>query len=386
MGDLSITYNGVTLSKPNGTILNTAGKVMATNLQVTANMDDYIPKNVTYNTQWLRRPKQTNGVPDITLQGTINTLRANRLAFLPGDQVIIEKTTDGGTTWVDAGYSDAVKLGLFSETRQAVNIPLLNGVKNINCGLRITFTAMKYNVPAGTPETEKYNYWNSNYVRSAERYNQLKEMYFWVSANSDTISIKLERATGANSTSWGTIFSNDSWGATGWSGNDYISFSQGVFGGSTNQTSNFWNYRLTFFTRGPGGGTTLATTYTTATQSIMEIRGYGDTWWTAGNNYAANDHLYSFDANKNATFPAQVKASSFSGSGAELTSLNATNISSGVLAVSYGGTGKTTAKEAGENFVKALGTTGTVTGGDHILVYNSGETPVFKEIQFYQIP
>ena len=273
----------------------------------------FILSNTNGNTQNLYRPLQLNGTSDNTIDAKINDLRANRLAFLPADQIIIEKTTDGGSTWVDAEVSDAVKVGLFSETRPTVWIPTIDGKKNINCGLRITFTAMKYNVPAGTAETQKYNYWNSNYVVSTGRYNQLKEMYFWVSANSDTISVKVERATGAASTNWITVFENNSWGMTGWSGNDYIRFSQNVFGGGTNQTGNSWNYRLTFFTRGPGGSTTLSTSNTTSAQGISEIRGYGDTWWVAGNSYAASDHIYSHDYNKNVVFPAKVTATEFIG-------------------------------------------------------------------------
>lgn len=292
-----------------------------------------IPTVVTgFYTQKLVRPNQLNGLNDPTLQSLVSTTRANRLAFLPADQIIIEKTTDGGTTWVDAGISDAVKLGLFSEVRSTVSIPLLNGVRNINCGIRITFTAMKYNVPEGTAETQKYNYWNSSYVRSAERYCQLKEFYFWVTSVNDGIKIKAERATGANSTTWQTIYDNDGWAATGWSGCDYIKFTQGVFGGGTNQTGNYWNYRLTFFTRNSTGGTTLATSSTSSAQSIYEIRGYGDTVWTVANNYMANDHLYKFDANKNATFPAKIIATEFSGT------MNVSNLS-GTVPVSSGGTG-----------------------------------------------
>lgn len=329
------------------------------NVILTADQVDAIPKNTTGNTKNLRRPYCLNGLNDITLDAKVNDLRANRLAFLPADQIIIEKTTDGGSTWVDAGYSDAIKLGLFSQTRASIAIPLLNGEKNINCGLRVTFTAMRYNVPSGTPETDKYNYWNSEYVVSTERYNQLKEMYFWVSANTDTISVKLERATGAKSTTWITIFNHDSWGMTGWSGCDYINFDQGVFGGGIGQTGNYWNYRLTFFTRGPGGDITLSGRSTTSTQTIAEIRGYGDTWWTAGNTYASKDHLYSFDANKNAVFPAKVTATSFSGS---LTGNVTGNVSgtasniTGIVAVANGGTGKTSGKDAANYFMNALDT------------------------------
>lgn len=360
------------------------------NVNLTAANVQAIQINSAGNTQQLIRPNRLNGTNDNTLDAKINTLRANRLAFLPADQIIIEKTTDGGVTWVDAGVADSTKVGLFSETRAGVNLPLLNGVKSLKCGLRITFTAMKYNVPSGTAETAKYNYWNSNYIVSTERYNQLKEMYFWISANSDTVNVKLERATGAASTTWQTAFQEDSWGMTGWSGNDYIRFSQGVFGGGTTQTTNYWNYRLTFMTRGPGGGTTMATTYTTSAQTIMEIRGYGDTWWNAGNEYAANDKIYTHDYLKNVTFPANVTASRFVGpadsirdagngttitaqySGSGLSSatwiaawngykiapINQSNITagnvSGTVALDHGGTGATSASGARTNL--GLGT------------------------------
>ena len=336
-----ITNAGVTGVKGNSESSYRTGQVNLTAANIGA-----IPSNSNGNTQNLLRPLQLNGLADVTLDAKINTLRANRLAFLPADQIIIEKTTDGGSTWTDAGVADSTKVGLFSETRAGVSIPLLNGVKNINCGLRITITGMKYNVPSGTAETSKYNYWNSNYIVSTERYNQLKEMYFWVSANSDTISVKVERATGAASTTWNTIFDNSSYGMTGWSGNDYIRFAQGVFGGGTNQTSNYWNYRLTFFTRGPGGSTTLSGTNTTSAQVIQEIRGYGDTWWTAGNEYAANDKIYTHDYLKNVTFPAKVTASGgFSGNVTGNVSGTAANVT-GTVAIANGGTGQTTAASA----------------------------------------
>lgn len=261
------------------------------------------------STQGLSRPKNLNGTNDVTIQTLINDNRANRLAFLPADQIIIEKTIDGGATWTDAGISDAVKTGLFSQTRPNVNIPTINGNKDTRCGLRITITAMKYNVPAGTAETSKYNYWNSDYIVSQERYNQIKEMYFWISSNNDAIKVKVERATGAASTNWSTCFENNNYAMTGWSGNDYISFSQGVFGGGTTQTSNWWNYRITFFTSGPDGGA-LTGNGPTNVQSISEIRAYGDTWWGKGTNMAATDHLYNWDANQNAIFPASVSAGS----------------------------------------------------------------------------
>ena len=323
----------------------------------TYNIKDTVARTGTIETSRLVRPPKLNGVIDNTIVPQIDDLRANRLAFLPADQIIIEKTTDGGSTWVDAGISDSVKQALFAQTRPGVYIPLLNGEKNILCGLRITFTAMKYDVPSGTAETQKYNYWNSSYIKSTERYNQLREMYFWVSSNSDAIKVKLERATGAKPNNWIVLFDRNDYGMNGWSGNDYISFSQGVFGGGTNQTGNYWNYRLTFFTCGANGSSTLSGTSKTSAQSISEIRGYGTTWWTAGNKFAASDHMYSWDSVQNVTFPKKVTATDgFSGSGASLTNLNADHFSSGTLPISRGGTGQTSEINAANSLINSLTT------------------------------
>ena len=250
---------------------------------------------------------------DPTMLNRFDTTRANRLMFLPANQIIIEKTTDGGTTWTDAGVNDANKVALFSEKRPAIAIPLLNGEKSALCGLRVTFTAMKYNVPSGTAETLKYNYWNSNYITAAERYVSLRGMYFWINQAGGTVGIscKIERAKGNDSTNWGVLYDSDSvpQALTGYSGADYVSFGSNTFGGSTAQTGNFWNYRITFFTRDSSGGTNVPTGQTSA-QSIYEIRGYGENYWTASNSFMARDHLYNWDYLGNATFPAKITVGS----------------------------------------------------------------------------
>lgn len=106
-----------------------------------------------------------------------DSTRANRLAFLPPDQIIIEKTIDGGKTWTDAEISDATKLGLFSETNAGFLLPMIDGKKNALCGMRVTITGMKYNVPSGTAETERYKYWNSQYAKNTERYCTIGDMF-----------------------------------------------------------------------------------------------------------------------------------------------------------------------------------------------------------------
>lgn len=340
-----------------------------------------IPKNEDGNTQYLKRPTGLRGSNDLTLQGLFNVTRANRLAFLPPDQIIIEKTIDGGTTWTDAEVSDNTKLGLFSETRNSINIPLIDGVRNPLCGIRVTFTAMKYNVPSGTAETAKYNYWNSNYVLSTERYNQIKQFYFWLSASDGSIGVKIEGAKGSSANSWQSLFNDTNYYMTGWSGSDYVRLNgQYVFGGSITQTGNsFWNYRITFMSKGKNGTDDFDTGSKTQQQNIAQIRAYGDSYWTKGNEYAATDKIYTHDYNKNVTFPARVTANGgFSGNLTGNVTGNATNVT-GTVAIGHGGTGATSAAAARTN----LGLGSAALASTAASVGNNSNLPTGSAIQTY---
>lgn len=255
-------------------------------------------------------PSYQVGTTDISMMPLIDRARANRLAFLPASQIIIEQTVDGGTTWTSAGVTDATKAALFSNLENGnVTLPRINGARSTLCGIRITFTAMKYNVPNGTAETKKYNYWNKNYVTGQERYSTLSRFWFWIGSNGDTMRIQAYRANGENPNNWDTIFSTD-FGASGWSGSDWISFADNTFGGGTTQTYNYWNYRITFFSRLTDGKTEFTQT---SEQSVYGIRGYGPNVWVTPNNLMNRDHIYSFNANQETTFPAKVTAPTFAG-------------------------------------------------------------------------
>lgn len=274
------------------------------------------------------------GTIDVSIRPLISRARANRLAFLPPSQVIIEKTIDGGTTWTDAGYTDAQKIGLFA-TSGSIVIPLLNNAKSELCGLRVTITGMRYDVPNGTSEVNKYSYWNSEHILSQERYFNVREWWFWLSSNNDTIQCEIQAATGANSTNWRNIF-NSEFHMTGWSGSDWIRAGSGAtFGGGTTQTGNYWNWRLIFWSRKADNKDTFQSA---TAQSINMIQCYGDSVWGTPNSLMSNDHLYNYDNSQNATFPAKVTATSFSGN---LTGNVTGNVSGSAGSVAWTGvTGK----------------------------------------------
>lgn len=260
-----------------------------------------------------------NGVPPLA-RALIDNCRANKLAFLPADQIIVEKTIDGGKTWTDAGVSDAAKAYTFSGVKYGdIELPQISGKMNTLCGVRVTFTGMKYDVPSGTAETDKYKYWNKNYVKSADRYCNLDYFWFWISSSNNAISVKLEAATGAHPDDWMICY--DKLRMTGWSGPNIIQQTKRVFGGGSEQTDLLWNYRFTFMTVPLSGKTELSTGYETRSQRILAIRGYGTDTWISSNNLMATDNIYSVGVDKSTTFPATVSAPVFKENGKNLADL-----------------------------------------------------------------
>ncbi len=262
-------------------------------------------------TSKLVEPNITNSASP-TAQGIIDTTSADRLGFLPADQIIVEKSTDGGTTWADAGYSDSQKRAVFiSKDTGGGNftIPLKDGKKSCSCMIRVTITGMKYNVPAGTAETQKYSYWNSTNVSATERYFNPNLCSIWLSSNSDYINLTVQRATGANANNW--IVEGTYNKLSGWSGRSVCKLSGNNFGGGKTQTGNYWNWRFIFRTQASDGSfddTKLSTSYTTSSQQINNIRLFSTNAWTTSNSLMNNCHIYSWDIDQNVTFPNAIKS------------------------------------------------------------------------------
>ena len=275
-----------------------------------ANDKGYLDRDSTISEGKIAAITGATEIPPLA-RALIDNCRANKLAFLPADQIIVEKTVDGGKTWTDAGISDEVKATVFSGVQYgAFPIPHIDGKMNTLCGLRITFTAMKYNVPAGTKETDKYKYWTKDYVKSQERYCALDYFWFWLVAVNNAISVRLESATGTSPNNWVTRY-DGGLRMTGWSGPNIIKTEPGLFGGGAYQPNNYWNYRFTCMTVPRSGQTKLNTGYETEMQKISAIRGYGDRTWDEANNLMNFGTVYSVDLAQNTTFPARVHAPAF---------------------------------------------------------------------------
>ena len=193
---------------------------------------------------------------------------SNKSFALPASQVMIEKTTDGGSSWVDAGVSASTKLNLFSETSDSVVLG-----KTTSQGLRITMNA------------------------STTRYTKPVFLYLWHEGPGFSV-VKVESATKGAPTEFTTNLSGIR--IAGQGGPNVIGLGSVIWtwGGFPNQTTNIGVIRLTIF---PASTQTSDIT-------ISDIRLYGSTNWNIPNNYAKYGRAYTIDSSLNCAFPAKVTA------------------------------------------------------------------------------
>lgn len=226
---------------------------------------------------------------------------ANRLAFLNPAALLFEYSDNAGSSWTTIEWSAEAKVNHVTKSN---SLPIGNALTvTTSHRSRMTLTAQN-----GT----------TGYV-----YTRPKKLLINMSTNGHGVKVTLEYKTGASGAAWSTLGTYDLSGWSGWNEIDVSSLT--TLGGGTSQTSNIWYWRLTYQV------TSVNANYQTSKPYIICLRLFGDTCWTRTSEMGETGHLYAFDASQNATFPAAVTATSFSGSGASLTSLNASNISSGTL-------------------------------------------------------
>ena len=225
--------------------------------------------------------KSTSGKISAFERGVYSATRANRLAFLPAEQIKIEHSADGGTTWVEdtSDTTTSAKKNVFAETR-AKSLYFGSGTPTMDCQARITIRP-----------------WNLSNV--AERYCQIDQFYIFMSTTGHGCVVDIECSTVGEPDTFKSIRNNVL--ISGWPGANTINIPNGTFGGGSSQLLNRFAYRLTF------KYTSINSNYT-AHSSILDIRGYGDNVYSRGNNYMYNDHLYTWDADQNVKFPAILQA------------------------------------------------------------------------------
>ena len=223
----------------------------------------------------------------------------NRLAFINGDLLTFEYSSNGGSTWTDYGYTAGVK-SQFCTT--STNIPIgrpdSTTVCTTSCRTRITLTAQDGNDPNNRMYT-----------------NPRKMLIKMQTANG--VSVLIEYRTGTNYLNDGEWVTFGTYTVSGNSGWNDIPLILGTLGGGITQTNNNWQLRLTFIV------TSVASSESSQKNAnVSAIRIYGENAWVTPSTMANTNHLYSFDMSQNATFPATVTATNYIISANDITIAN----------------------------------------------------------------
>ena len=201
--------------------------------------------------------------------------------------ITVEYSNDAGATWNDYGVSDVTKSNLVSMCGNS-SVFIGGGPsitqKTLDDQLRITVNAPK-----------------------CLTYTQLNKILIEISTNGATkTKVLVEKANGTAPEDFTEIGTYD---ITGWSGWNSIDIGRIYFGGSNK--NNMWVLRFTFSIGG------LNTSGYTSAMQLLHILFLGTTNWNTPSVMAKTGHLYSYDVNQNAVFPASVKANSFAGNATE---------------------------------------------------------------------
>ena len=224
----------------------------------------------------------------------------NKLAFLPADCITIEYTTDGGSTWIDYGASDAQKTSLV--TYYSGNpFYIGHGLASATDGTMTNSNCSNYQV--------RITISTRNSSGTAKLYTVAKKLLINFSSNGAGGSkVKLETQTignyNNNVDTWSTI---GTYNVAGWSGWNSIPLLL-LFGGYVNQLNQPAKLRLTLSI------TTVNTNYS-CKACILDLRLIGITNNVSPSIMSRTGHLYDFDANQNATFPAAITSAKFVKSG-----------------------------------------------------------------------
>ena len=222
-----------------------------------------------------------------------NEHSANRLAYINGNALTIEYSTDAGATWTNFNYSATDKSQLCTLSS---NIPIGRANNStaytLNSKTRITFTCQD--------GTNSYLY-----CRPTKLITNISV--------SGSCSLLVESRTGANFQSDGAWSTLGTYSISGWSGWNDIPLVLSTLGGSKSQTGNNWQLRLTYTM-------TSVSSSSPKTASIIAIRLFGPNLWTSPSTLASTGHMYTYNMSKNVTFPAGLSATSFTENGTALSS------------------------------------------------------------------
>lgn len=217
----------------------------------------------------------------------LGDFNANRLAYLTPSAILVERSTNAGQTWTEYEVSDAEKTNLTIYRTNAISNGNTKNSQSVNNWHRITINAMN------DSQTTSYIYC------------RLDAFMIDVSTSGATGCQVLIERQHLNESDWVTV---GTYTISGWPGWNVIPvYPKFSFGSANTAPENYAKLRFTFSQTGlnPSYDSNLA---------VRAIRLIATQCYTATSSTLANKGtLYDYDYNKNATFPANVTATSFIG-------------------------------------------------------------------------
>lgn len=205
----------------------------------------------------------------------LNNLSANRLAFAHTSGITIEYSRDGGLTWSDYGATDGIKTALVSGIGTQLYIGGSSQGVTADCRLRVTLGASAMGI-----------------------YTYACKVLMNISTNGcNGCRVLVEYSLNGSPAAFSV---SGDYGINGWSAWNSVPFIT-AFGGSTASITH--SLRLTFYCSSVSSNA--------AALSLIDLTLIGVTYWITPSPMAKTGHLYDYDVDKNAVFPAAVKATSF---------------------------------------------------------------------------
>lgn len=207
---------------------------------------------------------------------------ANRLQFANPAGITVEYSRDDGATWLDYGLSDSNKIALVSGHGSALFVGGHNSGVTIKDKVRVTLDATTMGV-----------------------HTRCQKVLLNISTSGASGSnVTIEKSMKGSTTTFTNVTSSN---LSGWSGWNSL-YVPCTFGGDDTQTNNVAKLRFTFGITGLSSNTSRNNALT-----LLDMVMIGDTYWRYPSAMAKTGHLYTFDTAQNATFPANVTATSFTG-------------------------------------------------------------------------
>lgn len=254
--------------------------------------DHVHPEQTVHDNDVLWGGKNLHGEVSPTDAAMVSVIGGNKFALCKPQGITVEYTNDGGATWVNYDATEETKINLISGIS---TVGLYYGKKTESSQIVTADDMLRITV----------NAWTCGVYTSLR-----KILIEFATSGSTNDFVKIESATIGDQETFTVVGTYNVSGNSGWNS---IPYSNNLGAYSLNQTSNVGVLRFTF-------STSTASSYQ-GRPYVQNLILNGITNYVNPSKLSATGHLYSYDYQQNATFPANVTAKKFIGDGSKLTNI-----------------------------------------------------------------